>query len=176
MNVFRNLKKFCTKIKSDKIKEEEILIFIHKDAKKYYRLNVPFLMAYMGFSYFTITHPDSTSYMRNTSIFFSSLVGLALFGLYLYSNRHIGSIKLGRQSKVLVIETLARFGIKKAIYEIPFGNLQEITSVRKYIKTNRTGIFMIKPNIKIFNFFNFFLIRPNKNNPEFDKIFKRLLK
>jgi hypothetical protein len=175
MKIFFNMRKFCNKVKPDRLREEEILIFIHKDAKRYYKMNVPFLIGYLGFSYVIISHPDSTSYIRNTSIFFSSVIALGLFSVFMYSNRHVGSIKLRRQSKVLVIETLARFGIKNKTFEVPISNLKEITSVKKYIKTNRTGIFMIKLNVKCFTYLNFFLIRPTKNNPEFDKIFKKLL-
>ena len=177
MNVFKfNIKKFCIKLKKENIKEEEILLFTHQMAKKYYKIHVPFLVLYLGYSYNIIKNPDNPSYMRNTFIVFSSIISFSLIGLLLYSNRHISTIKLKKQKKVLMIETFRYFGLRKKNYEIPLNNIEEIKGVSKYIRTKRTGIFIIKPNINIFKIFNIFFIRPNKNNPEFDKIFKRLLK
>jgi hypothetical protein len=177
MNTYRfSLKRFCNKLKRENIKDEEILIFTHQMAKKYYKIHVPFLFLYLGYSYNIIKNPDYPTYMKNTFIAFSSIISLSLLGLFLYSNRHISSIKLKKQSKVLIIETFRYFGMRKKNYEVPLSNIKEIRGISKYIRTKRTGIFIIKPNINVFKIFNLFFIRPYKNNPEFDKIFKRLLK
>jgi hypothetical protein len=163
------IKKFTTK-------EDEILIFTHQQARKYYKMNVPFLAGYLVISYNLIKHPDYPSYLKNTSMLFSSIIFLALIGINIYANRHISMIKLRRHSQMLNIETFSKFGFGKKNYIIPLNDVKEITSIKKYIKTKKTGIFIIKTNKKVFNFFNFFFIRPSRNNPEFDKIFKKILK
>jgi hypothetical protein len=176
---YKNLYKIILRSFTKNIKpEEEVLLFTHQTAFKYYKLNVPFLTSYLAFSYFLISNKELPSHLRNTSIAFSSLITISLLAINFYANRHINLIKLKRNSGLLVIQTFSKFGFGTKKYIVSINDFKEMHSVSRYIRTKKTGIYILKlkESKKLFHFGNFFFIRPARNNPDFDRIFKKLLK
>jgi hypothetical protein len=156
---------------------DDILLFTHESARKYYKLNVPFLAGYLLISYNLLRHPDYPNYLKITSIIFSSLIGLSLLFINIYANRHINNIILKRATNELAITTFSKFGFSSRKYTISLSDLKQMSSIAKYIKTKQTGIYILrlKENKRIFRYLNVFFIRPVRNNPEFDRIFKKIL-
>jgi hypothetical protein len=177
----RHFYKFLSQHLSNKVPKpsDDVLLFTHETARRYYKLNVPFLAGYLVFSYILTRHPDCPSYLKYTSIAFSSIIGLALVGISLYANRHINRIVLKRSTNELDITTFSKLGFGSRRHTIGVNDLREMYSVGKYIKTKKTGVYVIKFNEdkkRLYRYLNLFFIRPSRNNPDFDRIFKRILK
>ncbi len=158
-------------------KEETIFLFSH-DARKYYIINIVPLVGYLLISLTLLTNSDYPDYLRGTMFLFGAACFTALIGISIYSKRHINHISLTKPSNIFLIKTFSKLGFgKDKEYQIPFKGIGELVPISKYIKTKNTGVFILKPNqnVKYFNFFNFFFIRP-KGSIEFDQIFKNRIK
>lgn len=176
-------RQFSSKVKQSakdtkNVRQEEILLLSHETAARYYKLNVPFLFGYIGFAGVMLNNPEYPAYVKSSMLMFSSLCGLGLVGLFLYSNRHIKTMKLIKPGNNLIIETFSKFGFSSKNHNINVNDIKELIPISKYIHTKKTGIYMMTlyPEKKLFNSFNVLFMRPSKNNPQFDKIFIAKLK
>ncbi len=169
-----------TNVKSAKYSIEELQVFSHSTAQKYYRLNSAALIGYNIILLLCIGNPDYPDYHKKTMMFSSGVITLALFAISVYAKRHVKNIKIMKPANILTIETFGKLGItnKGYNYQIPLRDVKEIVPLSDYIKTRKTGVYLIYPFEKTnyFRFLNFFFIRPEKKNLEFDQLFKSKLR
>jgi hypothetical protein len=175
MKFFKFLVKKFSKIQN---KSENIFIFSHDTAGKYYLLNFGFLSAYTGITFSISINPEYPDYLRNSLYFFMLISSMTMIAILFFSKRHIASIHLVKPGNILNIKTFRKFGYSNTSFQMPVSEVKEIVSFSKYIKTNKTGLYLIRPvKAKYFTFGNFFIIRPAKtNNYMFDEIFAKKLK
>lgn len=94
--------------------EGRSLLLHHHSAQKYYKMNLVFLILFFGIS--------MRNFYTNTAIFgterlgklYLSIIGLSIFGMFLFGNRHIKNLYLLKNGKEVVIETYSNFGLSFA--------------------------------------------------------------
>jgi hypothetical protein len=155
-------------------KEETIFLFSHGSAKNYYKLNVLPLFIYLGICFSILILTDVPDQLKKTMRFFGTNSFLLLLAISFYSKRHINHLSLTKPGNIILMKTFSKLGLGKFNeYQIPLKDIGPLIPISKYIRTKKTGIYILKPSqdIKYFYFMNFFFIRPT-SNPEFDKLFK----
>ncbi len=88
-----------------------ILLLHHRSASKYYRWNMAFISVFLGVSF--------RNYYQNPAVFMSerlgkvylSLIIMSIFGLSVFSKRHIRNIYLDPSGKELHVETYRACGL-----------------------------------------------------------------
>lgn len=171
-----DLKSTMKKTKIEKEKEETLVLFSHESAARYYKLNVLSLLAYNTVLGLCLKSPEFPDYIRGTMTLSFGLISIAIICIGIFSKRHISSISITKPSNILLVKTFSKFGLFNSYnsYQIPLKEIKELVPVSDYIKTRKTGIYILKTteNTKYHNFFNFFFIRPTNNNHLFDQYFK----
>lgn len=179
----RKANKKTTTSKADKqqqntanIKQESLNVFSHESAAKYYKINILALLGYNTVLGVCLLNPEFPDYLRKTMMISFSLITATIIFIGIYSRRHISSISITRPSNILTIKTFGKFGLSPdgRTYQLPVKEVKELVPASDYIKTKKTGVFLLKPTEKMdyFRFFNFFFIRPYANNVLFDQLFK----
>jgi hypothetical protein len=125
---------------------EEIgkLIFSHSSSKRYYLINALFLGSYMIYTYFIYKNEDVPSSIKNTSLGFSIVAGLALFGMLYFSRRHVKMLYFHKNNKNLEIITYNYLGLINRKHNIPVKDLKKVVPLVKGRLQQRSGIFTLE--------------------------------
>ncbi len=88
-----------------------LLLLHHRNAEKYYKMNIIFLTVFLGISI--------QSYRNNAQVFMNEKLGklyiatilLGMSGLLVFSNRHIKNLYLDPAGKEVIVQTYSLFGL-----------------------------------------------------------------
>jgi len=159
---------------------EEILLMSHTTSHYYYKINIIFLIIYFLVSLFILANPDYPDFLKSTTSIFAVGCLTVLFFINFYAKRHIKRIFYTHKNNMFSVDTYGRFGFREKTYKFHLNDINEIVSASKYIRSTKTGVYVIsfynKENSKQRNFymFNKLFMRPTTfhNKDLFDQLLK----
>lgn len=80
-------KKFFENVEFDE--EGKFLVMHHNSAAKYYKINIAFLLLFLGFSYYNYKFNNAVFWSDRFAKFYLGIIATGIFGTYLFANKHI---------------------------------------------------------------------------------------
>jgi hypothetical protein len=91
--------------------EGKFLLLHHNSAAKYYKMNLIFLILFLGVSLRNYYVNSAIFVSESFGKFYISLIGLGILGMQIFGKRHIKSLYLLKNCKEISIETYSNFGL-----------------------------------------------------------------
>ena len=111
-------KKFFENVEFDD--EGKYLLMHHNSAAKYYKMNVVFLLMFLGVSYYNYKFNNAVFWSDRFAKVYMGIIASGIIGTYIFANKHIQAIYLLKGQKSVGIYTYSNFGISyNRMREVP---------------------------------------------------------
>ena len=125
--------------------EGRYLVMHNHRASKYYKLNVSFILLFLGTSYWTYKQHSAVFWSDRFAKVYLGAIGLSLAGLWLFANKHVQSLHLLKGQKSIGVTTFSNFGLSyNRMQTIP---ISEIKGSR-LVWTQSMNVFFLEYNFK----------------------------
>ena len=97
----------------------------HYSASKYYKMNVTFLLLFLGVSYYNYKNFDAVFWNQRFAKLYIGLIASGIIGTYLFANKHIQALYLLKGQKEIGIVTYSNFGMSyNRVRKVPIDQLK----------------------------------------------------